>query len=165
MQTAGEPHRVAVYGTLKRGYGNHRLLADSEFIGKAKTEDAYPLLVNGLPYLYDKVGVGEDSVKVYDVDDYTLAELDALEGHPTFYERRKIWVSMDDWSKSECWVCFINQELPRGTRRGRCAIATQDRASKETMLVSDLLPRLILTINKKGNIIMPNWVYTTYSLR
>lgn len=118
MQRCNEKHRVAVYGTLKRGYGNHRLLADSEFIGKAKTEDAYPLLVNGLPYLYDKVGVGERvRLEVYDVDDETLDSLDSLEGHPTFYERRKIWVSMDDWSKSECWVYFINQELPRGTTR------------------------------------------------
>ncbi len=124
MQTAGEPHRVAVYGTLKNGYGNHRLLADSDFIGDARTEDAYPLLVNGLPYLYDKAGVGERvHLEVYDVDDYTLAELDALEGHPTFYERRKIWVSMNDWSKSECWVYFINQELPRGTTREQMCIS------------------------------------------
>jgi len=113
-----ETHRVAVYGTLKKGYGNHRLLADSEFIGKAKTEYTYPLLVNGLPYLYDEMGVGEQvRLEVYDVDDKTFADLDSLEGHPTFYERRKTWVQMDDWSKTECWVYFINQELPRGTTR------------------------------------------------
>ena len=34
---------VAVYGTLKRGYGNHMLLADSVFIGEGYTEDKYPL--------------------------------------------------------------------------------------------------------------------------
>tara|TARA_R110000765_G_scaffold2440_5_gene7463 strand:- start:1810 stop:2730 length:921 start_codon:yes stop_codon:yes gene_type:complete len=118
MQRGSETHRVAVYGTLKKGYGNHRLLADSEFIGKAKTEYTYPLLVNGLPYLYDEMGVGEQvRLEVYDVDDKTFDALDSLEGHPTFYERRKIWVQMDDWSKAECWVYFINQELPRGTTR------------------------------------------------
>lgn len=110
--------RVGVYGTLKEGFGNHHLLESSEFVANATTVDEYPLLVNGLPYLYDKKGVGEHvHLEIYDVDNKTLAKLDSLEGHPTFYERRKIMLSLDDWSRTEAWVYFINKDLPRNTKR------------------------------------------------
>lgn len=116
--TTEDTERVAVYGTLKRGYGNHHLIAGSHFVGSGKTNEQYPLLVNGLPYLYDECGLGEQvKVEVYDVDSTTFESLDRLEGHPTFYERREIWISMDDWSQTKCWVYFINQELPRGVTR------------------------------------------------
>jgi len=83
---------VAVYGTLKRGYGNHMLLADSVFIGDGYTEDKYPLVVrgSGLPFLVDMKGTGKRvKVEVYLVDEPTLNRLDMLEGHPEWYKREK----------------------------------------------------------------------------
>lgn len=48
-------HKVFVYGTLKRGLFNHRLLLDSNngfsrFIGEAKLEKPHYLIVTPPPY-------------------------------------------------------------------------------------------------------------------
>lgn len=100
--------RVGVYGTLKTGYSNHRLLKDSDFVGTGKTKSEYPLEVEGLPYLHDKEGVGENvTLELYDVNPDTLRRLDMLEGHPNFYKRRVIPVSMHDWSTTHAWVYFV----------------------------------------------------------
>ena len=43
---------IAVYGTLKKGYSNYyAYLTNAKHIGRGKTEDKYPLVVDGLPYL------------------------------------------------------------------------------------------------------------------
>lgn len=76
--------KVFVYGTLKRGFHNHRLLAGTKYIG---TDFIRGTLINfGLP----GVIAGERAVEgeIYEVDDATLARLDLLEGHPNFYERK-----------------------------------------------------------------------------
>tara|TARA_R110002153_G_scaffold72533_5_gene189695 strand:+ start:172 stop:1041 length:870 start_codon:yes stop_codon:yes gene_type:complete len=100
--------RVGVYGTLKTGYSNHRLLKNADFVGTGKTKDPYPLEVDGLPYLHDIEGVGESvMLEIYDVNPATLEGLDRLEGHPEFYKRRVIPVSMYDWSTTYAWVYFI----------------------------------------------------------
>ena len=43
---------IAVYGTLKRGFGNNVLLSNAIFVSQAKTERQYPMVVHGsgLPY-------------------------------------------------------------------------------------------------------------------
>lgn len=77
--------KIAVYGTLKQGYGNHRLL-----FGFEKMKDA---VVNnfGLMYSYSTSGFPvaypcEDSkahVEIYDIGDNegVLRNLDSLEGY------------------------------------------------------------------------------------
>ena len=80
---------VFVYGTLRRGYWNHTLLGESEFLGTAKTvRKGWLYVPASIPFLnFDPEGeqiVGE----LYLVGPETLKDLDALEGHPDFYERR-----------------------------------------------------------------------------
>ena len=71
---------VFVYGTLKKGRGNHGLLRDAEYIGQFSTIDnkwglielgAFPGMIPA-----DNNVVGE----VYRVSKETLASLDRLEG-------------------------------------------------------------------------------------
>jgi gamma-glutamylaminecyclotransferase len=112
-----EPNLVAVYGTLKRGNGNYnRFLSDSKFIGNGETFDKYPLIIKGLPYLIDKKGVGEwVSVDVFKVSNEVMADLDALEGHPNWYTRKRIPILIDGKVKN-CWVYFNGTEIPSGER-------------------------------------------------
>ena len=87
----GAPVRVFVYGTLLAGEPNHGVLAGATRLAdEARTEPAFELRDLGpLPGL---VRGGSHAVvgEVYEVDDVTLAALDRLEGHPSFYRRTAI---------------------------------------------------------------------------
>jgi gamma-glutamylaminecyclotransferase len=90
---------VFVYGTLKRGHGNHRLLRDSEFIQRLSlASQFYMINMGGFPAIicdndilnphkpktFKPTGViGE----LYRVPASDMKYLDALEGHPEFYTR------------------------------------------------------------------------------
>lgn len=81
---------VFVYGTLLRGESNHGLLSRARFLGDGVTTPDYRLLdMGGFPAL---VQPGECAVhgEVYAVDDCSLALLDELEDHPSYYRRTTI---------------------------------------------------------------------------
>lgn len=83
---------IAVYGTLKKGYGNHLLLTNAVYVDDAKTYSTYPLVIHGsgLPFLVDKPGSGKKvTVELYLVNQTELKRIDLLEGHPNWYERKK----------------------------------------------------------------------------
>ena len=103
-----EEHNVAVYGTLKRGHGNYeRFLSDSKFLGDGVTKDRYPLVINSLPYVLNKKGLGHNvEVDVFRVSGDVLAQLDILEGHPKWYERKQIAISMADGTIKFAWLYF-----------------------------------------------------------
>ena len=110
-----EDNLVAVYGTLKKGYGNYyAYLSSSKFIGKGYTKDKYPLVISGLPYLIDKSDVGYNvQVDVFKVSDAKLKELDRLEGHPNWYRRRQIDIKVKGIVLS-CWIYFNIKETEVG---------------------------------------------------
>ena len=80
---------VACYGTLRPGFGNNRLLVDSEHIGTGKTIEKYTLRASGIPFV-SKDPLHSVVVDVYKVDEPTLKNLDSLEGHPEWYKREQI---------------------------------------------------------------------------
>jgi gamma-glutamylcyclotransferase (GGCT)/AIG2-like uncharacterized protein YtfP len=104
---------VAVYGSLKEGFGNHRLLSDSRLIGKGVTEDHLTMYSLGsFPCITSKP-IAPINVEVYEVDDITLNRLDSLEGHPTFYRRREVPIKITDPGNTDtvkAWIYFINNE-------------------------------------------------------
>ncbi len=74
--------RVFVYGTLKRGGENHRLLAGQRLLGEARTEPGFRLfLLDGYPGMV-AAAAGGVSVEgeLWEVDAACLARLDELEG-------------------------------------------------------------------------------------
>lgn len=100
-------HDIAVYGTLKKGHGNyHRFLAQAEFVGAGITQDKYPLLIDGLPYLLPEKGVGHRvEMHVFRVTDEMLQEIDHLEGHPNWYVRKRVAVHVGS-DTFHAWTYF-----------------------------------------------------------
>jgi gamma-glutamylaminecyclotransferase len=87
---------IAVYGTLKEGFGNAHHLRDSYFLGDGYTVEEYPMVVEGIPYVIDDAGSGNRiRVEVYRVDRDTLRGIDSLEGHPHWYRRTHALVQLD----------------------------------------------------------------------
>lgn len=99
---------VAVYGTLKRGFGNNRLLTEATFIGEGNTKAKYRLCINGLPYLIK----GEHSdgehveIELYNCNPFEMYSLDLLESHPRFYRRELTDVVVDN-QVYNAWIYFV----------------------------------------------------------
>jgi len=97
-----------VYGTLRRGQGNHRLLDSSKFIGNAKTKFRYALYGSGVPFLSRSRAISQVIGEVYSVDDTTLKRLDQLEGHPDVYKREQDEVVLEDGMELIAWIYFYD---------------------------------------------------------
>ena len=101
--------RVFVYGTLKSGRTNHGAVDGSILLGRATIKGPfrfvnlgwYPGIVENEQVLEREIG-GE----VYEIDHDTLATLDMIEGHPSFYERRKVQTSLG----CKAWCYFLPNE-------------------------------------------------------
>ncbi len=107
---------IAVYGTLKKGYSNYySYLTNAKHIGRGKTQDKYPLIVDGLPYLVNKKGVGHNVVvDVFKVSDMQLKKVDQLEGHPQWYRRVQIPVKLKNRTLN-CWIYFNPKDINSNT--------------------------------------------------
>lgn len=71
---------VAVYGSLKKGYGNHDLIAHSECLGTFKTEPEFTMYsLGGFPAII-KEGKTSITYELYKVDSQTQHRLNRLEG-------------------------------------------------------------------------------------
>ena len=108
---------VAVYGTLKKGYSNYNhYLRNSKYVGNGKTQDRYPLLIEGLPFVVNKKGVGHNvEVDVFKVSNSKLADLDKLEGHPRWYKREVIPVKLKSGKVIKCWLYFNDKTINKNT--------------------------------------------------
>ncbi|HHZ87972.1 MAG TPA: gamma-glutamylcyclotransferase [Chromatiaceae bacterium] len=96
---------VFVYGTLLKGFGNHHLLEDSEFVGDHETDPEYSMYSNG-SYPMVIRGSGVIYGEVYRVNDSTLVSLDTLEGYPNLYRREII-----DTPYGEAFIYIYNREF------------------------------------------------------
>lgn len=108
---------IAVYGTLKKGFGNYfNYLTSAKHIGRGKTTDKYPLIVRGLPYMINEKGVGHNVVvDVFAVSDMELKAIDRLEQHPNWYRRERVSITMDKSGKQkEAWLYFNLRETHIG---------------------------------------------------
>ncbi len=92
-----EKYKVFVYGSLKEGRGNHVVLKGATKIGNGETVDKFAMVSLGaFPMVFDRDEVSTIKGEVYEVDDNILGLLDALEGHPHFYERKTTIIKTDN---------------------------------------------------------------------
>lgn len=103
-------HLVFVYGTLKKGYGNHRLLelSSSKHIADAMTFEAKYTMesLGGCPGVYKN---GDEAIwgEVYEVSDLGLKSLDSLEGNGCLYTRELVDVVNSEGEKYKAWMYML----------------------------------------------------------
>ncbi|MGC9452525.1 MAG: gamma-glutamylcyclotransferase family protein [Oceanipulchritudo sp.] len=119
----GHPHPsdlLFAYGTLKKGGAYHHLIAEkeAEFVGKACTCLAYPLLLAEYPCLLDRPGDGfRVKGEVYRLPSLAAWEVvDWLEDHPKEYRRRPEAVEMEGailkpWTYFYLWPQRLDPRL------------------------------------------------------
>ena len=99
---------IAVYGTLKQGGSNQRVLeADNgTFVGKGTTVMKFTMFGGrGFPrVIYNGPETSKIHVEVFEMDG--LDNMDMLEGHPNFFRRREIDVLFEDGTQKTAWMYF-----------------------------------------------------------
>lgn len=91
---------IAVYGTLKKGFGNHRLLDPRgfSFVGSFVSVNKFHMTsAGGFPIVYKDQPLHHIGVEVYKVTDPAyLSQVDRLEGHPNWYKREPVKFQNDN---------------------------------------------------------------------
>lgn len=143
--------KLFVYGTLKRGYWNHRsYLGDAEFIGEGQTKKEYAMAGRGVPYLirsrtYAAPIRGE--VFEFDPSGGALKRLDRLEGA---YDRVRGVIQMDNGKRITAYY-YVGRcgygpdhegELQRGFDRHRSGSALRWPSEEMTM---SMTPRRLVS--------------------
>lgn len=118
-------YKAFVYGSLKRGFGNHRVLDGGEFIGHSVTADnnysMFPM--GGFPGVTsdgDKAVIGE----LYEVDEQGLRRLDQLEGNGHFYTREEVDVVLEDSETIKAWMYLLPHRYNHRTGVGSDRVET-----------------------------------------
>ncbi len=98
------PLFLFTYGTLMRGYGNHRFLNEEDgtcnHIGKAKTIKPYAMFASGVPFVNPNIERTHIYGEVYRINtEEALNALDRLEGHPDWYVRTTIDVELIEFDE------------------------------------------------------------------
>jgi len=111
---------VAVYGTLKKGYGNNRLMDPRGFtlVGSFVSVDKFHMTSGGgFPIVYKDMKQHHVKVEIYRVDDKAyLSSVDSLEGHPTWYRREPVEFVPADMSGGDIVIAEMYiQDKPRST--------------------------------------------------
>lgn len=102
---------VAVYGTLRSGYGNHRWLKDSKFIAVGKTAGKHTMYASGIPFVVEEEPTSQIVVEVYDCTETVIKNsLDVLEGHPGSYNRRVTDIILENGETVKAWLYFYPGE-------------------------------------------------------
>jgi gamma-glutamylaminecyclotransferase len=106
-----------VYGTLKRGLGNHRLIADQEFLGEALTESCYRVIDLGQhPGLVVDEGNGlAVRGELWSIGECCLHELDEFEEVPGPFIRTEVKIA---GRQEAAQAYFWNRPIPVGASTG-----------------------------------------------
>lgn len=105
-------HKVFVYGTLRKGYGNHRLLETANFVSNGTTKEKYTMFASGIPYVNKHIPNTNIVGEVYEVNDKELVRLDQLEGYDpsrheeSWYKRELINVITENGNSVEAYIYF-----------------------------------------------------------
>lgn len=109
-----QKYMVFVYGSLKRGFGNHGLLVGSKFLGVTDTvHHVYRMhSLGSFPAVVDTEEQHDNEAhaitgELYEVDFGTLKRLDMLEGNGCMYTRRLTSVYGTVGDIVEAWMYIM----------------------------------------------------------
>lgn len=100
---------IAVYGTLKRRHGNHRVMGNSKFLGEATTEPKFTMYsAGGFPIVSPK-GNTKIALEIFEVtSEETLRRIYGLEGYSGVRDSQENWYNTTDveteWGKAEMFI-------------------------------------------------------------
>ena len=110
---------VAVYGSLKRGFYNHRLLERSTFLSDGQVQGFEMFSLGSFPMVTP--GRGSIAVELFEVDHATFAQLDRLEGFPNFYGRTVVTASTA-YCPVQAWLYVGRREQVKDQPRVRSGL-------------------------------------------
>ena len=106
--------KIAVYGTLKSGFGNNVLMKGSTLLTEGKIS-GHRLFQAGIPYVVkDDTSDYDITVEVYEVPESKVPNIDSLEGHPDWYRREVTEVRTMNGDVIHAWV-YKTPAAPMGT--------------------------------------------------
>lgn len=86
-----EKLKIAVYGSLRRGMGNYRLLETSKLLSTETVQDNFRMVDMGsYPGLIESEELNDIVVEVYEVTPDTYKRIERLESYPSFYDRKNV---------------------------------------------------------------------------
>jgi gamma-glutamylaminecyclotransferase len=104
-----------VYGTLKRGERNHRLLADQRFVGPAVTSPGLRLFDLGpYPGMVRDADGGPVRGELFAVRECGLDELDDFEGVPDLFTRERVELA----DGTTAWAYLYARPVPADAPSG-----------------------------------------------
>ena len=81
---------IAVYGSLRKMFGNHRILRDGKatLISEERVSIPYKMIsLGGFPGLIPSKEHSEVTIEIYEVNPQTYERVEWLEGFPSFYQK------------------------------------------------------------------------------
>lgn len=107
-----EGELVAVYGSLRKGLGNHRVLRDSVLLGQDTISGWAMFSLGAYPAINKASEDHKIVIEVYRVqNDAVGVGLDNLESYPMYYDRTKVQTAY-----GEAWIYFQHGALPEHKR-------------------------------------------------
>lgn len=114
---------VFVYGTLRRGYGNHSRFADAATAISVATFENASMFAGGVPFVR-RTETGTVIGELVDIDpaqyEFVMKRLDQLEGFNgvnakwNLYDRERVTVTVDGGGTREAWTYLASEDLCRG---------------------------------------------------
>lgn len=87
--------KICVYGSLRKGMGNHRIIENSQLVSTETVNLPFEMIDMGsYPGLIRSKELNEIVIEVYQVDMPTYERVSRLEGYPSFYNRELIETSV-----------------------------------------------------------------------
>lgn len=88
---------ICVYGSLRRGMGNSRLLETSELLSTETIRDNFRMVdIGSYPGLIESEEENEIVIEIYEVTPEVYRRIEQLESYPHYYDRRDVHTSLGE---------------------------------------------------------------------